>query len=394
MAGGYLGGPLGAAAGTVLGGGISRISGFGDYQVRSNSLSLLGTSSSEVPQFVSNSMNNVRIKHREFLGDVTSPGSAFSGTRYRINPGATETFPWLASFAAKFQLYKLHGMVFQFKSTSSEYATGAALGAVVIATNYTPSDTAFLSKSDMENTGFCVSAKPSLSIIHAVECDPSQSTMQYKYIRDPLNSVPDANTFDWGVTTVATSGLSASSGTTIGELWVSYDIELIRPVSNSAVPSVPAWTVGNGLVSFPTNTTVAYCPMGVPANLNMSYPMGYAANLPASAFVDTSTWDFNTPAAIVVDTANTRTAFPRIGTYVFNVTISGAGTQFSTNQAAWATAAVGCTVTTNRTASTAGDLTWQVFKVVVTAPTNSVTWTRSSLWTSMNTVLCTFSIES
>lgn len=385
LAGGYLGGPAGGLAGAVAGEGISRITGFGDYSVKSNTLSTLGTSSSEVPSFVPSGMNSVRIRHREFIGDMISPGALFSANRYRINPGSPETFPWLSGFANRFQQYRVHGMVFQFKSTSSEYATGAALGAVIIATNYTPTDNAYNNKSDMENTGFCVSAKPSLSIVHAIECDPSSQTMRYKYIRDPTNPVPDANLFDWAVTTVATQGLSAGASTVIGEMWVSYDIELIRPVSMAAVATPLTASPGATALFTAAYADTVYCPFGQAS----SYTGGTNTQgpvIPASYFIDDANYDpFAVPQPILtINRTNNQIKFKIPGTYQLFFEVNGAGTNLVSNVNPYSgIVSVGCTTaTTSLLSSTAGDKTTCVytFNVANLSGSPSVTFTRLAAW--------------
>lgn len=381
MAGGFLGGPMGSAAGALAGEGISKIAGFGDYTVKSNTLSTQGTSSAEVPSFVTSGMNSVRMRHREFLGDLVSNGSSFQSTQYRLNPGAPETFPWLSSFAPKFQQYKLHGMVVQFKSTSSEYASGAALGAVVIATNYTPTDYPYASKSDMENTGFCVSAKPSLSIIHAIECDPRSQTMAYKYVRDPNNPVLDANLFDWGVTTVAAQGLSAAATTVIGELWVSYDIEFIRPIQTVSTTLIP----GSQKVAAPTITNLAISPLGKSTDLIYSWG---GAGLPASAISDYAQYVPTSGVVLSIDAVNNRTYFPKPGHYTILLFVTGAGTALASSVAPYSTITVSqCTVTTNhQKSSTAGDSASYEFNIIVDSKVTSstpayITWTKLSTWT-------------
>jgi len=128
------------------------ISGFGDYKVNENSLLTGGIA----PPEVVNSVNDggVIIRHREYLGDIPATID-FTITRYFINPGYTLTFPWLSHIATSFEQYKLRGMIFEFKSLSSDAvlssATSSALGAVIMATQYDVLDTPFPNKFTMEN---------------------------------------------------------------------------------------------------------------------------------------------------------------------------------------------------------------------------------------------------
>jgi len=234
--GARFGGARGAEMGRKIGGGLSAISGYGDYTVKSNTLGTVSTSSDMVPTFVKND-HSVRVTHREFVKDITVPAApaTFTNTEYLINPGNATLFPWLSRLSKQYSQYKIHGMVFVYKTMTSDYASTGPLGTVVMATNYNAVDRAFTSKIEMENSEFAVSCKPSQSLIHAIECEASVSGLTTLYIRDPAYATTDTSDkrfYDYGKFQVATSGLSAGAGTgaILGEMWVSYDIEFMKPV--------------------------------------------------------------------------------------------------------------------------------------------------------------------
>lgn len=234
MLGGRIGGARGAELGRRLGAGLSSISGYGDYAVRSNSLSTVSTSVDMVPQFVKND-HSVRVVHREFIRDLVVPvnPTSFNNDTYLINPANSVLFPWLARMAKQYSQYKIHGMVFSFKSMSSEYADAGPLGTVIMATNYNAVDREYANKLEMENSEFAVSTKPSQSLIHAIECDPSVTGLNVLYVRDPsydTTDVSDRRFYDYGRFQVATTGLPGTVGAVMGEIWVSYDIEFMKPV--------------------------------------------------------------------------------------------------------------------------------------------------------------------
>lgn len=232
--GARFGGARGAELGRRMGAGLSSISGYGDYSVKSNSLGTVSTSVDMVPQFVKND-HSVRVVHREFIGDLKVPvnPTVFNNADYLINPANATLFPWLARMAKQYSQYKIHGMVFSFKSMSSEYADAGPLGTVVMATNYNAVDRAFANKLEMENSEFAVSTKPSQSLIHAIECDQSVTGLNVLYVRDPAYDTTDTSDrrfYDYGRFQVATQGLPGNVGATMGELWVSYDIEFMKPI--------------------------------------------------------------------------------------------------------------------------------------------------------------------
>lgn len=280
--GGMLGGTMGAAFGKRLGGGLSAITGYGDYQVRANSLSTVSTSVDMVPQFARTD-HSVRVCHREFVGDLKVPASPdeFNNNFVElINPANTTLFPWLSKMATLYTQYKIHGMVVTYKTMSSNYSAGGGpLGTVIIATNYNVNDQAFSTKVQMENSEFAVSCNPSTSLIHAIECDPKVSGLQTLYVLDPetqqSGAVSDPRFYHYGKLQIATSGLPGAYNNTMGELWISYDIELMKPViGKDAEPTPP-------LPPVPPVPTVS----GVVIN---SLPDGTVGIGPTAEFTETS----------------------------------------------------------------------------------------------------------
>lgn len=221
--GSYMGGPAGGIAGREAGAFVSRIIGTGDYDVKENTV-LKGP----VPQFGTGG-RCVRIQHREFLRDITG-STAFSSSSYSINPGNVNCFPWLSRISANFATYRIRGMVFEFVSTSADAlnSVNTALGSVVMATQYNVLSSDFVSKSEMEQYEFTTTGRPSINHMHPIECNPEELVMKHLYVRS--GAVPagqDARMYDMGKFQIATAGMQAAA--TIGELWISYDVELYKP---------------------------------------------------------------------------------------------------------------------------------------------------------------------
>lgn len=233
--GAALGGAPGSVIGSALGGGaqslISKITGSGDYKVNYNVLV-----NEQVPQFVNdNKFRETRISHKEFIQDIVSsatPG-AFNIDTFVVNPGVSETFPWLSSLAVNYEEYALDGIVFEFKSTSSNAlnSTNTALGTVVMATQYNSLNAPFVNKQQMENYEFAVSCNPSCNMIHPIECEQFQNPTHILYVRELDNASianSDKRLYDMGNFSIASVGLQGAS-VTIGELWVSYSLRLLKP---------------------------------------------------------------------------------------------------------------------------------------------------------------------
>nr|QKV51258.1 putative capsid protein [Crucivirus sp.] len=226
--GSQLGGMLGGAPGRALGGAahslFKKITGFGDYKVASNTI-MMGT---DPPSFATSGRGTI-VRHREYIGDVAG-SIAFTTTSYPINAGINRSFPWLSQIASNFEQYIVRGMVFEFKSTSADAlnSTNTALGAVIMATEYNSVNPNFSSKAQAENHEFCTSAKPSESFLHPIECARGETSISALYTRTgTVPSNTDQRMYDLGNFQIMTVGMQAVA--VIGELWVTYDVELLKP---------------------------------------------------------------------------------------------------------------------------------------------------------------------
>jgi len=318
-AGGMIGGPIGAA----IGGGISTITGYGDYYVKSNTIASYGKAleaSTEVPSF-SGDDRNVRIRHRECIGTIASPATPalFTNKTYRVNPGNNLTFPWLAGIAANYQQYKFHGLVFFFKSETSEYSATTAMGKVILATNYNVLDPAYSSAIEMQNSQFAVADKPSRSIMHALECDPGQSAYKLYYTADANSGVTPTN--DFANFQIATDALVAASTAGLGTLWVTYDVELMKPIipfgalTNTASMG-ELWTAQN-TAAF--NRPITAGTFNAVVSQTTARPLGIVTGVTP---VSTDTW-----AKITLNTSGSGNdiLFPKAGLYKLDMYIEGTG---------------------------------------------------------------------
>jgi len=217
-----------AALGKRIGEGASKLFGFGDYTISSNSLipgSNHNLSEALVPKF-GNGKNSVRIREREYLGDVIGSDTtgAFQNQVYPVNPQNAITFPWLSQIALLYEQWVPHGIVFEFVSTSADWSgVGQQLGTVIMATDYNADDPLFTSKVVMENEDFSNSTKPSCNAMHGLECDPKQRPLGVMY----MASSGGLKFTTLGNFQLATVGCPTGYPT-LGELWVSYDISLMK----------------------------------------------------------------------------------------------------------------------------------------------------------------------
>jgi len=229
--GGY-GGAVGAFLGQAAGDAITYFTGRGDYVVRKNAF--LSPSGGGMPPVVNpTNGGGVMIRRSEYLGDVITSSSAntFKLTSYPLNPGLETTFAWLSQVAANFDEWECEGMYFEFKSTSANAlnSTNTALGTVVMAANYNSANPNFASKQEMESYEGGTSIKPSENMRYFVECAKSQTVLNDLYVRS--GDVPtgqDIRFYDLANFQIATTGMQGTS-VNIGELWVSYQVNLRKP---------------------------------------------------------------------------------------------------------------------------------------------------------------------
>lgn len=222
--------PLGTFLGGKVGHLIEKITGFGDYKVQYNTILKGGMSPPQVHNSISN--GGFIVRHREFIADIVA-STGFSIQSFLIQPGLASTFPWLSQIANSFDQYRLRGMLFEFKSTSSDAllsaATSTALGSVVMSTDYDVADPVPGDKASLLNNEFASSNKPSCSFIHPIECKKSKSAMGTLFTRATL-AVPanfDQRLYDFARFNIATVGMQANGGN-LGELWVTYEIEFLK----------------------------------------------------------------------------------------------------------------------------------------------------------------------
>jgi hypothetical protein len=298
---------VGSKIGSFVGHGIQQvikaITGFGDYNIDQNSLMNGGLQPPEIIN--SQSKGAFIVRHREYIADVKAT-TAFTNVNYDINPGLVNSFPWLSQVASAFEEYNLRGLVYEFKSMSSDavLATSAtsALGTVIMATQYNSLVPNFTSKLVMENYEFANSDKPSNSFLHPVECSKLLNPLMNLYIR--TGSVPanaDQRLYDLGNFQIATVGMQASSGV-IGELWCTFEIELHMPKLLNAQGLellTDHYQLGTVANSTPLGTTSVLQPN---SSLGTSISVGYELFFPSTT---------------------------TLGNYLFNYSVVGGSTSIS-----------------------------------------------------------------
>lgn len=351
-------GTEGAGVGTGLGATLSRWLGSGDYTVSENTI--VRQSAAGMVPAMHKEGQTVTVRHREFITEVTGK-TAFTVQRsFSINPGLANTFPWLSSVAAQYSEYRIRGMVYHYVPTSGNAvsSTNAALGSVMLQTSYRANESVPTSKVEMLNEYWASEAKPSEAFCHPIECNPNENPFNVQYVR--IGAVPSTDNvllYDLGTTRLAVSGQQAND-VVLGDLWVSYEIELRKP----RLTSLNGEDV-NGFTAFGT------------ANVNNTTCFG-------TDIVETS--DMMAGGATISSTALT-IAPGNVGTYqmtlfygaatsfsIASVTVAGAGS-------ATTTSTYGSAIKQSATTTGAGAIVLITFVITNPNTTTVVTPTVSTL---------------
>jgi len=222
--------PYVQAAGQVAG-----ATGIGDYSTGVIKNDLIDGGSGQIAPSFAEGPRGVTISHREYITDIFGPEATgiFQNQTFGLNPALVQTFPWLSQVAANYEEYEFKQLIFTFNSTVTDFVSNSGqVGTVIMATQYNANDAPFANKQEMMEYDAAVSGKVSGAIMAGVECDPRQNSgSPGKYTRSgPVAPNEDVKTFDLGTLNVATSNTPQPfNNQALGELWVSYTVELRKP---------------------------------------------------------------------------------------------------------------------------------------------------------------------
>jgi len=244
------------------------------------------------------------VSHVEFIGDVIG-SDVFQTTSYRIQPGIPGLFPWGNSVAQCFQQYDLLGMIAEYREQSTPYTTSGTLGTVMMSNSYDVNLPPLADTLTVLNNDYTTSEAQTVSFIHPVECAPSKSVTEMKFIRTLNNSdlaLEDFRLNDVGLFQVSVEGCPAEAvGKPIGKLYVSYKIRFHKPSlpdAHAGTTALLSWGVSSDGVA---TAVTANSNNSLAASVEVSGSGGVAmVNLPPNIpgnFSITLICSFNAPYA-------------------------------------------------------------------------------------------------
>ena len=236
---------LGCVAGRHAGNYLSRLTGTGKYKTKGKKKyyrkrSRYAPSNRMKAKFSSGNVSfggsSVRVRHRELVALVDAT-STFQAIQIPINPGLDTSFPWLSQIAQNFQKYKVNRMIWQFVSTSSNAiasTTNLGLGTVCMSTQYNTTESPFRNLQEALSADHANSGRPSMSMLHAIECNSRDRPTDVLYVRTgPIPDYRDPALYDLANFNFCTDMPANYTG--LGQLWVSYDVTFLAPHLISAI---------------------------------------------------------------------------------------------------------------------------------------------------------------
>jgi len=178
-------------------------------------------------------------------GAFTNLLTASGNTGLFINPGNSTLFPIFSQIAANYEMFRLKYLHFEYATESYMGTTTAATsGKVIMVTNYDQSDPAFTDSTSAENYDHMVKGPPFISMRHTVmaKSGPRRGFLPLAdYFVNPSANLaaPSGDSsqgkfYDIGLFQLITEGVGAFE---IGELYVTYEFDMIRPKNNSLLQS-------------------------------------------------------------------------------------------------------------------------------------------------------------
>jgi len=221
--------------------------------------SLINPPANPVPMFASAPGEDgaLAITHKEYIQDITG-SSLFVNNGYPINPGDPALFPWLSQIAANYDEYEFHGLIFHYRTVTTDLSTTSSqLGTVMMAVNYNAGAPLFKSKQEMLTYVGAKDVKISQDLAFGVECDPKQNGLGpilYVAINGSIPPGEDPKTYCLGQFQIATNQ-TVTNGQ-IGELWVTYKVVLRKPKLAQAIgAAIPASALSLEFTTVPSATT-------------------------------------------------------------------------------------------------------------------------------------------
>jgi len=211
------------------------------------------------------------IQFRELVLSAVAGSTTFTiQSTLALNPGVAATFPRLAAEAQLWQQYRFNSLRFEWVP----FAATSTAGDIMLSPNYDASQPPPVNETQAsDNYGACIS-----SVYAPFTCvlDPAamMGSGPRRWIRS-TNIAGDIKTFDVGKLFVISNNESGTS--TVGKLYVEYDVDLFLP------QNTPADSSNSQQTSFYSRATAQTFTTTVASNLDFDAaqfdPLGFGADV-------------------------------------------------------------------------------------------------------------------
>jgi len=173
---------------------------------------------------INSSQNTSRVVHRELIANIVGSETFSVPLSFPLNPGMSQTFPWLSVIAQQWEQYRFNSLRFCYYTRTGTQTVGS----LQLIADYDAADSAPVSEFIASSYQDVVEDAPWKDI----HCELMPSSLHAmgpkKYIRTgPLAANLDIKTYDCGTMFIGTTD---SSGTPPwGKLWVEYDVTFSVP---------------------------------------------------------------------------------------------------------------------------------------------------------------------
>lgn len=176
------------------------------------------------PRFTQ-SKNCVTVRHREYIADITSANASYIVRNWAVNPGISQTFPWLSVIASRYESYLLDNLNFIYEPICPTTTPGS----IMMAVDFDAGDTPPGSKVQIMSYASAVRIAPwDRRVFNAKISDLHKFGIQ-RYVRAGVPpGASDIKTYDVGNFFIASQNTPATD-TVLGELYVEYTVKFFTP---------------------------------------------------------------------------------------------------------------------------------------------------------------------
>jgi hypothetical protein len=173
------------------------------------------------------------IRRKEYIGTISAQGGVEVPLLYPVQMLATQTFPWLSGVAANWESYRIRKLDFRYVSSTANMVTGSLLGTVSVGFNYDLTDSMPDSKIAVNNLP--VHTQKKLSEDWKLSIPLDKLPISEWYVDNTIGPGLEAKFTGPGALVVVVYTPAALTGP-VGDMYVDYDVELIRPKLSGASP--------------------------------------------------------------------------------------------------------------------------------------------------------------